>query len=68
MVASVKYQKVPVEAEEHYHCHAEGRGGTCTMAFHVIICPDRSLGDEKIYAEPQHKLLFRVVRGGGGYF
>ena len=30
--------------------------------------PECCLSLSEIYAEPQHKLLFRVVRGGGGDF
>ena len=37
MVARVKYHKVPVEAEEHYHRRADGRG----EAFHVVLGPNR---------------------------
>jgi hypothetical protein len=41
MVARVKYHKVPVEAKEHYHRRADGRGETCTLAFHVVLGPNR---------------------------
>jgi hypothetical protein len=33
-----------------------------------IECTIYSRNISLIYAEPQHKLLFRVVRGGGGDF